>query len=35
MTFSEYFGVKVCYAILKIKEHVFHALVEIFLFQQW
>ena len=30
MRFSEYFGIKVCYSTLKIKEHVFHRLAEIF-----
>ena len=30
MRFSEYFGMKVCYSTLKIEEHVFHRVAEIF-----
>ena len=30
MRLSEYFGMKVCYSTLKIKEHVFHHLAEFF-----
>ena len=32
MRLSEYFGMKVCYSTLKIKEHVFRRLAEIFFF---
>ena len=28
MKFLEYFGMKVCYATLKMKEHVFHRVTE-------
>ena len=35
MRISEYFGMKVCYSTLKMKEHVFHRLAEIFFFQEW
>ena len=31
MRLPEYFGMKVCYSTLKMKEHVFHRLAEIFL----
>ena len=33
MRFSEYFGMKVCYSTLKLKEHVFLCLAEIFFFR--
>ena len=32
MRLSEYFGMEVCYSTLKMKEHVFHHLAEIFFF---
>ena len=32
MRLSEYFGMKVCYSTLKMKEYVFHRLAEIFFF---
>ena len=35
MWLSEYFGMKVSYSSLKMKEHVFHRLAEIFFFQEW
>ena len=33
MRLSEYFSMKVCYSTLKMKEHVFHCLAEIFFFR--
>ena len=33
MRLSECCGIKVCYSILKMKEHVFHRLAEIFFFR--
>ena len=35
MRLSEYFGIKVCYSLLKMKEHVFHCLAEFVSFQEW
>ena len=35
MRLSEYFGIKVCYSDLKMKDPVFHRLAEIFFFQEW
>ena len=35
MGLSEYFGMKVCYSTLKMKEHVFQRLAEFFFFQEW
>ena len=32
MRLSEYLGMKVCSSTLKMKEHVFHRLAEIFFF---
>ena len=33
MRLSEYLGIKVCYSTLKMKQHVFHRLAEIFFFR--
>ena len=33
MRLSAYFGMKVCYSVLKMKEHVFHRLAEFFFFR--